>query len=86
MTRPRQIRDTGSPRHARQDPRAHSRRAMTFTIKLFQSELTELQHLAATHNRTPGEQFRAVLHTAIRQHRQAPNWIPPELDMRLEAP
>jgi len=80
----RQLRDTGTPRSARIDPRAHDQRAETFSLKLFTSELAELKYIAAIHNRTPGEQLRAILHTTIRQERNAPHWIPPELDRRLE--
>ena len=82
----RQRRDTGTPRSARVDPRSHDQRGETFTLKLFTSELAELKYIAAIHNRTPGEQFRAMLHEAVRTQRSAPNWIPPELDRRLETP
>lgn len=55
------------------------RRAHTFTIKLYPSEVRELRRLAAAQNRTPGDQLRAVLHAAIRAYQKTRTWIPDEL-------
>lgn len=62
------------------DTRIRPSRTRQFIVALYDSEVEGLKHISDHANRTPGEQMRAILWAAIRHHRNAPNWTPPELD------